>query len=201
MYQTGPAAPLWRERRQVAADPLLPLGLPLPAARCDATASHRAPACPPGGDRCSPRRGKCRRASARHKALAHHESGVHTLHDGKRRSLLGGLAATIAITGSVLSSAPAVAAPPDPTATNLPGLGWRGERLRSVACSDALASATSVGFAVEDWSGDPLRTPQEVPGSVSLFTGTGEHAGQQCAAGSFITQGAGMAQIRLIGQD
>jgi hypothetical protein len=121
-----------------------------------------------------------------------------TLNVGKRRSLLGGLAATIAVTGSVLSSAPAVAAPPDPTATNIPSLAWRGERVRLVACDASLAGASDVGLAVVDWSGDPLRTPALVPGSVSLFAGSG---GQSCAAGSFLTQGAGMAQIRLIGTD
>src|SRR5690242_17671 len=55
---------------------------------------------------------------------------------------------------------------------------------------------------MQDWSGDPLRpTPQLVPGTVSLFNGSGEHAGQRCASGTFLSQGAGMAEIVLQAQD
>jgi hypothetical protein len=120
---------------------------------------------------------------------------------GTRRSLLGGLAATVAMAGLALTSAPAMATPPDPGTTNIPSLGWRGENLRLVTCDNALNGASSVGFAVEDWSGDPLRLPTLVPGTVALFNGSGQHAGQRCASGTFLTQGAGMALIKLAAQN
>src|SRR5262249_18338515 len=88
-----------------------------------------------------------------------HDSRSTTLNDGMKRSLLGGLAATVAVAGTALTSAPALASPPDPSSTDIPSLGWRGENLRFVVCDPTLTAARTVGFSVQDWSGDPLHQP------------------------------------------
>ena len=128
------------------------------------------------------------------------------------RRLRFGLAALVAFAGSTFFAAPALAdTQPDPQLTNIPYLAWRGEEVRLVKCEPGIFpaingaqaaqsirfGATFIDFLLVDWSGDPhLAQPQLEPGTVSAFFRSWD--GAPCVAGTFISQKAGLAQIKLV---
>jgi len=128
------------------------------------------------------------------------------------RRLKFGLAALVALAASVFFVAPALASTqPDPQLTNIPYLAWRGEEVRLVKCEpdvlpfeNGVQAAQSaqfgdsfIDFLLVDWSGDPhLAQPQLEPGTVSTFFRSWD--GAPCVAGTFISQKAGLAQIKLV---
>ena len=134
-----------------------------------------------------------------------------------KRKFAFGLAALVCACASVFFAAPAAAdTQPDPQLSNVPYLAWRGEEVRLVKCHpDILASfgidgqqaqqlaqsaqfgLTFVDFLLVDWSGDPHTiAPQLEPGTVSMFFRSWD--GAPCVAGTFVSQKAGLAQIKLV---
>src|SRR5262245_55622634 len=124
-----------------------------------------------------------------------------------------GLAALVALAASVFFAAPALAdTQPDPQLTNIPYLAWRGEEVRLVKCEPDVfpvgitgqqaAQAIQFGpsfidFLLVDWSGDPhLAQPVLESGTVSMFFRSSD--GAPCVAGTFVSQKAGLAQIKLV---
>ena len=129
------------------------------------------------------------------------------------RRLKFGLVALVALAASTFFAAPALAdTQPDPQLTNIPYLAWRGEEVRLVKCEPGIFPAGLTGaqaaqsiqfgplfidFLLVDWSGDPhLAQPQLEPGTVSAFFRSWD--GAPCVAGTFISQKAGLAQIKLV---
>jgi hypothetical protein len=99
-----------------------------------------------------------------------------------------------------------------PQETNIASLAWRGEELRFVKCSDTIPAngrfetsgvpgsfaPNTINFFVEDFSGDPHFQPHAVVGT---FSYTQSHNGVQCVRGSFLSNKAGLAHIKLIVTD
>ncbi len=121
------------------------------------------------------------------------------------RRLKFGLVALGAVLVSAFTAAPALAdTQPDPTESNIPYLAWRGEQVRLVKCHPSI-SPTGAGQRADlilvDWSGEEhaLATPhfESSTGGFLLATGP-DRAGQGCVAGSFSSQKAGLAQIKLV---
>ena len=121
------------------------------------------------------------------------------------RRLKFGLAALGALLVSAFTAVPALAdTPPDPSETNIPYLAWRGEQVRLVKCHPVI-SPTGAGQRADlilvDWSGEEhaLAIPHFETGTGGFFAATGpDHRGQGCVAGSFSSQKAGLAQIKLV---
>jgi len=100
----------------------------------------------------------------------------------------------------------------DPMLSNIPYLAWRGEAVRLVKCFPASAfpagyipSALDAGFTLVDWSGDPhLASPQVVtgaPGFNAAMFDLRSFDGAYCWGQSFISQKAGLANIKLTIRD
>src|SRR5919108_1437813 len=134
-----------------------------------------------------------------------------------KRKFAFGLAALVCACASVFFAAPAAAdTQPDPQLSNVPYLAWRGEEVRLVKCHPDILTAfglsaqqaqrlarsaqfgvTFVDFLLVDWSGDPhAAAPQLEPGTVSMFFRSWD--GTPCVAGTFTSQKAGLAQIKLV---
>ena len=101
---------------------------------------------------------------------------------------------------------------PDPMLADIPYLAWRGEAVRLVEVRTALGfprglrpSALDAGFTLVDWSGDPhLATPQTVtaaPGFNSAIFSVRAFDGAYCWGMSFISQKAGIADIKMTVRD
>ena len=118
------------------------------------------------------------------------------------RRLKLGLAALLAVAASGFFAVPAFAdTQPDPQLTNVPYLAWRGEEVRLVKCFPTIprsAAFTQTDFLLVDWSGDPTLTakPQLEPGTVTHFFRSFD--GVPCVAGTFQSDKAGLAQIKLV---
>src|SRR5919109_1475111 len=135
------------------------------------------------------------------------------------RRLKFAVAALVALAASAFFATPALAdTQPDPELANIPYLAWRGEEVRLVKCEPDVFSGLTAGqqagqqqvirqagaqflfnfvdFLLVDWSGDPLEVrPQLEPGTVSMFF---RGDGVPCVAGTFVSQKAGLAQIKLV---
>jgi hypothetical protein len=127
---------------------------------------------------------------------------------GRRLKL--GLLALVALIGATMALTTVAQArtTPDPMLADIPYLAWRGEAVRLVKCAPASAfpagyvpSALDAGFTLVDWSGDPhLATPQTVtaaPGFNSAMFSVRAFDGAYCWGMSFISQKAGLADIKL----
>ena len=98
---------------------------------------------------------------------------------------------------------------PDPMLADIPYLAWRGEAVRLVKCAPpsvfpgGVTTLTNLdaGFTLVDWSGDPhLATPQTVtaaPGFNSAIFSVRAFDGAYCWGMSFISQKAGIADIKM----
>jgi hypothetical protein len=95
---------------------------------------------------------------------------------------------------------------------DIPYLAWRGEAVRVVKCAPPssfpagyVPSALDAGFTLVDWSGDPhLATPQTVtaaPGFNSAIFSVRAFDGAFCWGMSFISQKAGLADIKMTVRD
>jgi hypothetical protein len=119
------------------------------------------------------------------------------------RRLKVGLAALVALMGCAFFATPALAdTQPDPTESNIPYLAWRGEQVRLVKCAPAITGVNQrADFLLVDWSGEEnsLAIPQMEGSTAGFFVATGkDHAGQGCVGGTFTSQKAGIAQIKLV---
>ena len=106
---------------------------------------------------------------------------------------------------AAFSATPALAdTQPDPTESNVPYLAWRGEQVRLVKCHPSISPTGArqrADLILVDWSGEEhaLAIPHFEPSTAGFFAATGpDHAGQGCVAGSFSSQKAGLAQIKLV---
>src|SRR4051812_20931761 len=114
------------------------------------------------------------------------------------RALIGVAAASLII----VSVAGAALTTWDPQQSNVPYLGWRGEELRLVKCAPEIgAPGQRTDWIVEDWSGDFVDPPSLEASTAASFTGTGEHRGESCVKADFVSQLAGLAQIKLVVSD
>src|SRR5215208_249890 len=136
-----------------------------------------------------------------------------SLMDVGRRLKLG-LLVMVAFIGATLALTTVAQARtvPDPMLSNIPYLAWRGEAVRLVKCfspdvfpAGYTPSALDAGFTLVDWSGDPhLATPQVVtgaPGFNSAIFAVRGFDGAYCWGMSFISQKAGLANIKLTIRD
>ena len=127
---------------------------------------------------------------------------------GRRLKL--GLLALVALIGATMALTTVAQARtvPDPMMADIPYLAWRGEAVRVVKCAPPsdfpagyVPSALDAGFTLVDWSGDPhLATPQTVtaaPGFNSAIFSVRAFDGAYCWGMSFISQKAGLADIKL----
>jgi hypothetical protein len=131
---------------------------------------------------------------------------------GRRLKL--GLLAMVALIGATMALTTVAQARtvPDPMLADIPYLAWRGEAVRLVKCASPsdfpagfIPSALDAGFTLVDWSGDPhLATPQTVtaaPGFNSAMFSVRAFDGAFCWGMSFISQKAGIADIKLTVRD
>jgi hypothetical protein len=131
---------------------------------------------------------------------------------GRRLKL--GLLAMVALIGATMALTTVAQARtvPDPMLADIPYLAWRGEAVRLVKCAPPSAfpagyipSALDAGFTLVDWSGDPhLATPQTVtsaPGFNSAMFSVRAFDGAYCWGMSFISQKAGIADIKMTVRD
>ena len=131
---------------------------------------------------------------------------------GRRLKL--GLLALVALIGATMALTTVAQArtTPDPMLADIPYLAWRGEAVRVVKCAPAsvfpdgyIPSALDAGFTLVDWSGDPhLATPQTVtaaPGFNSAIFDVRAFDGAYCWGMSFISQKAGLADIKMTVRD
>jgi len=131
---------------------------------------------------------------------------------GRRLKL--GLLALVALIGATMALTTVAQArtTPDPMLADVPYLAWRGEAVRLVKCAPAsvfpdgyVPSALDAGFTLVDWSGDPhLATPQTVtaaPGFNSAIFDVRSFDGAYCWGMSFISQKAGLADIKMTVRD
>jgi hypothetical protein len=101
---------------------------------------------------------------------------------------------------------------PNPLSTNIPSLGWRGEAIRLVKCTDDLSDTErsqirhaigrdsipinfGTSWFVEEWGGTNSVNagPKKIDSSENLFLANGEI----CVRASFFSQTAGLARIKL----
>jgi hypothetical protein len=131
---------------------------------------------------------------------------------GRRLKL--GLLALVALIGATMALTTVAQArtPQDPMLADIPYLAWRGEAVRLVKCAPRTVfpdgyspSALDAGFTLVDWSGDPhLATPQTVtaaPGFNSAIFDVRSFDGAYCWGMSFISQKAGLADIKMTVRD
>jgi hypothetical protein len=131
---------------------------------------------------------------------------------GRRLKL--GLLAMVALIGATMALTTVAQARtvPDPMLADIPYLAWRGEAVRLVKCAPPSTfpagytpSALDAGFTLVDWSGDPhLATPQVVtaaPGFNSAIFSVRAFDGSYCWGMSFISQKAGIADIKMTIRD
>ena len=131
---------------------------------------------------------------------------------GRRLKL--GLLAMVALIGATMALTTVAQARtvPDPMLADIPYLAWRGEAVRLVKCAPPSVfpegynpAALDAGFTLVDWSGDPhLATPQTVtaaPGFNSAIFSVRAFDGAYCWGMSFISQKAGIADIKMTVRD
>ena len=132
---------------------------------------------------------------------------------GRRLKL--GLLAMVALIGATMALTTVAQARtvPDPMLADIPYLAWRGEAVRSGQVRTAPRSSRrgynpdnlDAGFTLVDWSGDPhLATPQTVtaaPGFNSAIFSVRAFDGAYCWGMSFISQKAGIADIKMTVRD
>lgn len=127
---------------------------------------------------------------------------------GRRLKL--GLLALVALIGATMALTTVAQArtTPDPMLADIPYLAWRGEAVRMVKCAPPsvfpagyVPSALDANFTLVDWSGDPhLATPQVVsgaPGFAAPIFSVRAFDGAYCWGMSFISQKAGLADIKM----
>ncbi len=109
---------------------------------------------------------------------------------------LAGLLAVVVTAVCALAAGPAAAQGPglwDTQATNVPYLAWRGEQVKLVKCSPALADeSVRVEFFVEEWSGSGI-----VP---KIEDVTVDHTGE-CASADVVSLDPGLARVKLVATD
>ncbi len=131
---------------------------------------------------------------------------------GRRLKL--GLLAMVALIGATMALTTVAQARtvPDPMLADIPYLAWRGEAVRLVKCAPPSVfpegynpDNLDAGFTLVDWSGDPhLATPQTVtaaPGFNSAIFSVRAFDGAYCWGMSFISQKAGIADIKMTVRD